>query len=1627
MKSSFLSLTRGLLFAAVFIASRATLFAPPIQNPVVTTTADTHVNGQMTLREALDQTNAAPGGTITFSNTTANGATNFQDGQPRTIVLTGGTLTVSGSVTITGPGANRLAVSGNSAVRVFTVNSGPTVILAGLTIKDGFKNDGGGGIDNSGTLTIQNCTISGNASGGSQDGGGILNENGATLKLQNCTVSGNSAGNSGGGIQTLSDTVTIQNCTIAGNTARGPGGGICGGAVKIQNSTITGNSVGNNRGGGIDCQSLTSLILENSIVAGNTAGSRPDIATGVAITSNGHNFIGTTAGISGGVQAGDKTFANTGKTLPDLLETEAGVPVLKSNGGPTLTIAVVPGSPAIDAGDNPSASNAGLTTDQRGFGRAQPFASGGPATVDIGAVEMRSFLVTTTADTHVNGQTTLREALTQANAAGGNYITYSKTTAGGAVNFHDGTARTITVTGSAVPPLTSSVTITGPGEKLLAVSGNHLPNVPVFSVDQGKSGTFIGLTIKDGNAPLGGGIYNYKGTLTIQHCTLTGHAASVTGGAIYSDGVLTIQSCTISGNTAGEDGGGISIDNGSTGTLLNSVISGNSAESGGGIKNAAATLTIQNSTITGNSATSSRGGGIANGGKLKIQNSTITGNSAPSANNGIAGGILCDSTIPLILENSIVAGNTAGFRSPDIEAAAASATSVSSNGFNFIGNTTGISNAGALTDKTFASTGKTLADLLQTDANGKPVLADHGGSTFTVALVSGSPALDAGDNTAATNAGLTTDQRGLPRAVQATAASAIVDLGAYEAILSPVVKNTNDSGPDSLREVVKTIAPGGTVTFADGTGGTTNFQDATPDTITLTNGEIVIDKSLTLAGSGAKVLTVARSSAGGTPDFRVLRISNGTTTGPTVAISGLTIANGKATGGVPDTLGGGIYNDHGTLALDKCTFSQNHAEGDGGGIWNGGEAPGRATLTVTNCTFTQNSAGVSAGAIFNWGGDAGNATLTILNSTFSQQSAGRGSDLYNYGYGGLAVLEARHSTFSQAPVNSGIVNDGRNAGQATLRLAHTILKSAGLIFDNDEGTITSLGYNLSSDAAGGNGATGPGGFLNGTGDQRNTDPLLEKDPNDLTKALLKDNGGATFTIALLPGSPAIDAGDPNFAPADFTPALTTDQRGTGFARVLRGASASKVARVDLGAWEAPATPVRDDFAFAIGKQTIAIDVLANDDARAGVAIAILTAPQFGTATIVGGKVSYVPNTALLPAKGDRFTYSYDDGHGGTGTATVTVQNFDPFVQSYDGLVGGETNAAPSVAPVVFKHDRYGYVQVALNRLGSVSGSLTLGGSVTYTFTGTFDAAGKVLRTITRAPQAPITLTLQLDAANGWVTGTAASKDLDQLDFTSPILAKPRAAAGNLAGNYTLLVQAPAAVNLAPPVQPEPLGAGYARVVIAANGNVTTTGKMADGAPFSCATYLHADRSFPVYGWLYSGAYLQRGSVRGSLSFPSGVVRLAADATGTFTWAKLNRPADPIFRGGFTTTRQVLLARYVVPTTTNRRVLAFSDPSPNGTATFAKGGFAGFSQDFNLQTYNLVVPVLPARPNGTLGRLQTLNFDTVTGIFRGNFLNPASKKVTAFEGAVFQANVTGSGFFLGAGTNEAGDVEIAGAR
>lgn len=244
------------------------------------------------------------------------------------------------------------------------------------------------------------------------------------------------------------------------------------------------------------------------------------------------------------------------------------------------------------------------------------------------------------------------------------------------------------------------------------------------------------------------------------------------------------------------------------------------------------------------------------------------------------------------------------------------------------------------------------------------------------------------------------------------------------------------------------------------------------------------------------------------------------------------------------TSGGAIYNDQGVyLMINNCTVSDNSAEKDGGGIYNDG-SQGIAWLTLDSSTLNRNSAAVGGG-IFNNGRQRGDTNLRIVNSTFSQNTASYGGGLASNGFDAYYVrVMIGNSTFSgntASRAGGGIYNVAQSGQDIVLiTIANTILNDGppGGNISCDSATISSLGYNLAND--------GCGNFLTGPGDQTNTDPMLGP---------LQDNGGSTLTHALLPGSPAVNAGDSNFASPPFY-----DQRGPGFDRVVNG-------RVDIGSFE----------------------------------------------------------------------------------------------------------------------------------------------------------------------------------------------------------------------------------------------------------------------------------------------------------------------------------------------------------------------------------------------------------------------------------------------------------------------------
>jgi hypothetical protein len=205
-----------------------------------------------------------------IASTPAGGTVDFQPGLSGTITLTSGELEISRNMTVLGPGADVITVSGNHASRVFYINA--DVTLSGMTIAQGqtgyIYGDGSGIMnDNRHTLTVSGCTIRDNSTEGF--GGGIMNTFG-TLTVTGSTLSGNSAGSSGGGIYN-NGTLTVTDSSLSGNSARYTGGGIANqGTLTVTDSTISGNSVGS-VGGGIYTGLFGTLTVTNSTLSGNSA------------------------------------------------------------------------------------------------------------------------------------------------------------------------------------------------------------------------------------------------------------------------------------------------------------------------------------------------------------------------------------------------------------------------------------------------------------------------------------------------------------------------------------------------------------------------------------------------------------------------------------------------------------------------------------------------------------------------------------------------------------------------------------------------------------------------------------------------------------------------------------------------------------------------------------------------------------------------------------------------------------------------------------------------------------------------------------------------------------------------------------------------------------------------------------------------------------------------------------------------------------------------------------------------------------------------------------------------------------------------------------------------------------
>jgi len=467
--------------------------------------------------------------------------------------------------------------------------------------------------------------------------------------------------------------------------------------------------------------------------------------------------------------------------------------------------------------------------------------------------------VTSTAD---SGAGTLRQAITDLNALTGSHtITFT------------GLTGTITLA-SALPALTKSMTITGPGLSSLTISGNNLYRV--FNLNASLTFSISGLTIANGRATgtypatIGAGIFNSGSTLTVSNCTFNGCYATNVGGAIYSGGQFSVTNCTFASNTALSGGSGIWATGSSTATVGNCTFSGNTGTAYSGN----ISFTIYNCTFNGN--TGLKSGAISTGGSVSsaILSSTISGNTAtdPSGLRPAGGGIYHSEYCSLTIKNSIISGNTGvyadvgGYNSSSIPVA--KVANIVGSAYNWSG------------DVSAASLG-TLGSL-----------ANNGGTTLTMAIPAGSSAIGAG-NAAATNASPVSglDQRGTARSASTPTIGAFEYTGSSPPTVSSVSPSTGTAKGGTSVTITGANLTGATGVTIGGVAATSvTVVNSTTITATTPSGTVGTASVLVTTSIGTNVANTLFTYTTPTNTIRIKRNST-TSASPVSLLEGELAAN----------------------------------------------------------------------------------------------------------------------------------------------------------------------------------------------------------------------------------------------------------------------------------------------------------------------------------------------------------------------------------------------------------------------------------------------------------------------------------------------------------------------------------------------------------------------------------------------------------------------------------------------------------------------------------------------------------------------------------------------------------------
>ncbi|MEA3213102.1 MAG: hypothetical protein QOE70_6159 [Chthoniobacter sp.] len=418
-----------------------------------------------------------------------------------------------------------------------------------------------------------------------------------------------------------------------------------------------------------------------------------------------------------------------------------------------------------------------------------------------------------------------------------------------------------------------------------------------------------------------------------------------------------------------------------------------------------------------------------------------------------------------------------------------------------------------------------------------------------------------------------------------------------------------------------------------------------------------------------------------------------------------------------------------------------------------------------------------------------------------------------------------------------------------------------------------------------------------------------------------------------------------------------------------------------------------DAAEALGVAPLSLHPAANDMDADGDALLITQISQGrrGTVSLIdAGTVVYLPRPSFTGS--DSFTYTVSDSHGGTATGTVNVTNiFASAAGIYNGLATDPQQT----------HSGGGSFILKLMPTGRFTGKLFFGG-LTYTpFSDSFAGTGAVHLELFRPGQALLAVDLQLDAANGRITGTVSFEGENGRVTSNVMLQLARYDAQThpapLADQYTALLPPDSASPDSPQAN------GYAVLKVGADGVIRITGKLADDTPFTCTAYLQEDGSFPLYSGLYGAEFSLRGSLFGTLTLHESSAPSAC--TGTLRWRKPPQPPGAFYRDGFTAAT-VVEGSHFAPAR-GESVLKLPDQASNAIAHVSGGNLSpALSKSVRVRVNNLVEVDLPEAD------ALAIKLGAKTGLCTGHVYDTSAGETRRLQGVILPKQHRAAGFFLG---------------